>query len=42
MRAVREFNVVPAIPESLASLSELATNIHWREGTDEHGQQDKG
>src|SRR6478735_316309 len=29
MRAVREFNVVPAIPESLASLSELATNIHW-------------
>ncbi|MEO5901440.1 MAG: alpha-glucan family phosphorylase [Ilumatobacteraceae bacterium] len=29
MRAVREFNVVPAIPSVLGALSELATNVHW-------------
>lgn len=29
MRAVREFNVVPAIPEALTGLSELASNLHW-------------
>jgi starch phosphorylase len=29
MRAVREFNVVPAIPAPLAALSDLATNVHW-------------
>ncbi|HSB86421.1 MAG TPA: alpha-glucan family phosphorylase [Ilumatobacteraceae bacterium] len=29
MRAVRQFNVVPAIPARLAALSTLATNIHW-------------
>ena len=29
MRAVREFNVVPAIPDPLASLTELALNVHW-------------
>src|SRR4051794_24948422 len=29
MRAVRQFNVVPAIPASLAALSSLANNIHW-------------
>ena len=29
MRAVREFNVVPAIPPALADLSELAYNLHW-------------
>ena len=29
MRAVREFNVVPAIPEPLKGLSELASNLHW-------------
>ena len=29
MRAVREFNVVPAIPEALRGLSELASNLHW-------------
>jgi len=29
MRAVREFNVVPAIPAPLQALTELATNLHW-------------
>jgi starch phosphorylase len=29
VRAVREFNVVPAIPEPLKGLSELASNLHW-------------
>lgn len=29
MRAVREFNVIPAIPPALAALSELALNLHW-------------
>ncbi|MFZ9629320.1 MAG: alpha-glucan family phosphorylase [Ilumatobacteraceae bacterium] len=29
MRAVRQFNVVPAIPEPLQALSELAANLHW-------------
>ena len=29
MRAVREFNVVPAIPAVLGALTEVATNIHW-------------
>ncbi|MDO8363771.1 MAG: alpha-glucan family phosphorylase [Actinomycetota bacterium] len=29
MRAVREFNVVPAIPPALGALSELASNLHW-------------
>src|SRR6476661_2718336 len=29
MRAVREFKVVPAIPEALTALTELATNVHW-------------
>ena len=29
MRAVREFNVVPAIPEPLAGLAVLAHNLHW-------------
>jgi starch phosphorylase len=29
VRAVREFNVVPAIPEALSGLSELASNLHW-------------
>ncbi len=29
MRAVREFNVVPAIPEPLSGLAELAHNLHW-------------
>jgi starch phosphorylase len=29
MRAVREFNVVPAIPPALTALTELATNLHW-------------
>lgn len=29
MRAVREFNVIPAIPEPLSGLSELALNLHW-------------
>ena len=29
MRAVRQFNVVPAIPPRLAALSDLANNIHW-------------
>ena len=29
MRAVREFNVVPAIPAPLAALNELANNLHW-------------
>lgn len=29
MRAVRQFNVVPAIPGRLAELSTLATNLHW-------------
>ncbi|MEP7113546.1 MAG: DUF3417 domain-containing protein, partial [Ilumatobacteraceae bacterium] len=29
MRAVRQFNVVPAIPSSLAALGSLANNIHW-------------
>jgi len=29
VRAVREFNVVPAIPESLQALSGLALNLHW-------------
>jgi len=29
MRAVRHFTVVPAIPPSLASLREVATNLHW-------------
>ena len=29
MRAVRQFNVVPAIPAPLAALSSLANNIHW-------------
>src|SRR3954468_13603331 len=29
MRAVRQFNVVPAIPPRLAALSSLANNIHW-------------
>ena len=29
MRAVREFNVVPAVPAALAPLSELAFNLHW-------------
>ena len=29
MRAVRQFNVVPAIPPRLAALGSLANNIHW-------------
>lgn len=29
MRAVRQFNVVPAVPQRLAALSSLANNIHW-------------
>ncbi|MDP9463247.1 MAG: alpha-glucan family phosphorylase, partial [Actinomycetota bacterium] len=29
MRAVRQFNVVPAIPLRLAALGSLANNIHW-------------
>ena len=29
MRAVRQFNVVPAVPKRLAALSALANNIHW-------------
>jgi len=29
MRAVRQFNVVPAVPERLAALTTLANNIHW-------------
>ena len=29
MRAVRQFNVVPAIPAPLQALSELAANLHW-------------
>ena len=29
MRAVREFNVVPAIPSALAGLTELAVNLCW-------------
>ena len=29
MRAVRQFNVVPAIPTRLAALATLANNIHW-------------
>jgi starch phosphorylase len=29
MRAVRQFNVVPAIPARLAALSALANNLHW-------------
>ncbi|MEO5723895.1 MAG: alpha-glucan family phosphorylase, partial [Ilumatobacteraceae bacterium] len=29
MRAVREFNVVPAIPGVLAALKEVATNVRW-------------
>jgi glycogen phosphorylase len=29
MRAVRQFNVIPAIPERLAALATLANNIHW-------------
>jgi glycogen phosphorylase len=29
MRAVRQFNVVPAIPPRLAVLGSLANNIHW-------------
>ncbi len=29
MRAVRQFNVVPAIPPRLAALGALANNIHW-------------
>ena len=29
MRAVREFNVVPAVPEPLSALTDLATNVHW-------------
>jgi starch phosphorylase len=29
MRAVRQFNVVPAIPARLAALDSLAHNIHW-------------
>jgi len=29
MRAVRQFNVIPAIPPRLAALSSLANNIHW-------------
>jgi glycogen phosphorylase len=29
MRAVRQFNVVPAIPSRLAALGSLANNIHW-------------
>ena len=29
MRAVRQFNVVPAIPPSLQALTEVAFNLHW-------------
>ena len=29
MRAVREFNVVPAIPSALQALTELAVNLRW-------------
>ncbi|MEY2446122.1 MAG: glycogen phosphorylase, partial [Ilumatobacteraceae bacterium] len=29
MRAVRQFNVVPAIPERLAALASLANNLRW-------------
>ena len=29
VRAVREFNVIPAIPQPLRALSELAMNLHW-------------
>ncbi|MCB0985940.1 MAG: alpha-glucan family phosphorylase, partial [Ilumatobacter sp.] len=29
MRAVRQFNVVPAVPASLQALTELASNLHW-------------
>jgi starch phosphorylase len=29
MRPVRRFDVLPAIPEALAALPQLATNLHW-------------
>ncbi len=29
MRSVRQFNVVPAIPAPLQTLSEVAANLHW-------------
>ena len=29
MRAVRQFNVVPAIPAPLQALAEVASNLHW-------------
>ena len=29
MRAVRQFNVVPAVPTSLQALTSLAANLHW-------------
>lgn len=29
MRAVRQFTVVPAIPDALGELRDLATNLHW-------------
>ena len=29
MRAVREFNVIPAIPPALGALAGLADNLHW-------------
>jgi glycogen phosphorylase len=29
MRAVRHFTVVPAVPEPLSALTELARNLHW-------------
>lgn len=29
MRAVRHFNVVPALPVEVADLAALATNVHW-------------
>ena len=29
MRSVREFNVVPEIPQSLSGLMQLAMNVHW-------------
>jgi starch phosphorylase len=29
MRAVRQFNVAPAVPSALAALHELTTNLHW-------------
>jgi starch phosphorylase len=29
VRAVRQFNVAPAVPSALSALTDLATNLHW-------------